>query len=482
MPELPEVTTVIGILKNEVVGKTFDSIDILYKNIIKSDPLEFQEKLINNTILDITRLGKFIIFHLSNDLILISHLRMEGKYSLLDKNDALPKHSCVVFNFKDNSKLVYHDTRKFGVLILTSKEKFMSEPPLSKLGPEPMSLNTIESKLEVCKKLNKKKCIKELLLDQSIMAGIGNIYADEILFLSRINPFTLGSELSEDQCLLIIENSVKILEKAIELGGSTIKSYHPKEGVSGLFQIELKVYGKKGQPCPICGTKLKKTFINGRGTTYCPNCQIDHSLQKGIAISGSIGAGKSTVLKIFEELGYKIISSDETVAEFYKTEEAKKILVKKFGDKILDENREINKQFLRNEIQNNEVLQGFLENLVFPYVENEIISAIKKYEKLIVEVPLLEKAHLQYLFKSIIYVDADKNIREKRISESRPYNAKKAIELFEKNNPRKIKFSKNSSKSLQNLNIFPKYHFLENNFSSVEELKNEIISNLINKL
>ena len=466
MPELPEVTTVIEILKTEILNKTINKIDILYPNTIKSDIASFKNDLINKTILDITRLGKFIIFHLSDELILISHLRMEGKYSLLEKSDNIPPHSCIIFNFTDDSKLVYHDTRKFGIMILSSKDKYLVNDPLKKLGPEPMILKDKNLRKPVYKKLAKNKKIKELLLDQSIMAGIGNIYADEILFASKINPLTLGSELNIKDYDTLIDNSIKILERAIELGGSTIKSYHPKEGVDGLFQIELKAYGHHGDACPNCQTPFKKIFVGGRGTTYCPNCQINHSLKKAIAITGSIGSGKSTVLKIFKELGYFTASSDEIVANIYKTDEMKQKLIKKFGKNVLNKKGDVDKTFLRKKITNSEVLQRFLENLIFPLVEKEIIHIIENHENPIIEVPLLAKAHMEYLFKKIIFVDANKSIREKRIAASRPYDAKKAIELYDKNNP----------KTLQNSIIF------KNNFTNLNELKNEIATNLINKV
>lgn len=466
MPELPEVTTVINILKQEVVGRKFDEIEILYPKIIKTDLDTFKEKLKNETILDIKRHGKFIVFHLSNDLILISHLRMEGKYSYLNKEDNLPPHTCVIFNFADSTKLVYHDTRKFGIFILTNKDKYLIEDPLKKLGPEPMILRDYKLRNEIYKKLAKNKNIKELLLDQTIMAGIGNIYADEILFASKIHPLTFGSKLTKEQYDLLIDNSIKILERAIELGGSTIKSYHPKDGIDGLFQIELKAYGKKGESCPICGTPFKKIFVGGRGTTFCPNCQIDHSIKKAIGISGSIGAGKSTVLQVFKELGYFVASSDEIVANLYTNTDIIKTLLKKFGSEVLDPNGTINKKFLREKIQNNEVLQRFLENLMFPRVEEEIIKIIKEHKNPIIEVPLLSKAHMEYLFKTIIFVDAKEEIREKRLANSRPYDAKKAIALYKKNN----------SKTPQNSIIF------ENNFENIEELKNEIKNNLVNNI
>lgn len=465
MPELPEVTTVIGILKNEVCGKNIDAIDVLYNKTIKTNEEEFVSSLTNKTIKNITRLGKYIIFHLSSDFILISHLRMEGKYSILAENEDLPPHSCVVFHLNSGEKMVYHDTRKFGAMYLSTEKTHLNELPLSKVGPEPMDLTSKEARKSIYKKLNKNKKIKELLLDQTIMSGIGNIYADEILFVSKVNPFTHGNELNEEKYDEIIDNSIKILERAIELGGSTIKSYHPKDGVDGLFQIELKAYGRKGEPCPNCGTKFKKVFLSGRGTTFCPNCQIDKNMQKAIAISGSIGAGKSTVLKILKDLGYFTASSDEIVAEIYTREDIKKVLFKKFGPKVLNENNTVNKQFLRDLISNDIKSQTFLEDLIFPEVEKEIINIIEHHENPIIEVPLLEKANLQYLFKKVIYVDADRDLRIQRIAASRPYDAETAVALFEKNN----------AKTLQNSIIF------YNNCKTLRQLKNEIIKNLVRK-
>ena len=154
------------------------------------------------------------------------------------------------------------------------------------------------------------------------------------------------------------------------------------------------------------------------------------------------------------------------VENIYKTDEIKQKLIKQFGKNVLNKKGDVDKAFLREKITNSEVLQRFLENLIFPLVEKEIIHIIENYENPIIEVPLLAKAHMEYLFKKIIFVDANKSIREKRIAASRPYDAKKAIELYDKNNP----------KTLQNSIIF------KNNFTNLKELKNEIATNLINKV
>ena len=435
MPELPEVTTVIGVLKPLVIGKTINKIDIFYPRMIQNDIPYFKENLVNKTFIDITRKGKFILFHLTNNLVLISHLRMEGKYEFTDDNEKNPQFTHVVFHLDSNEKLIYFDTRKFGIMKLTTEEKLFNEPPLSNVGPEPMEIDQ-SNIFEVYKKLAKNKPIKSLITDQSIMAGIGNIYADEILYECKINPLTPGSSLKNSDYNNIINSAKEILTQAIELGGSTIKSYHPKEGVDGKFQIMLKAYGKEGEICERCGTKFHKIFLNGRGTTFCPNCQIDYSLKKAIGITGPIGSGKSSVLDYFNKLGYKTISCDELVLLIYYQETTKKLLKKYLGTTIFDENGEISHKKLRNLISNDENAHKKLEELIFPLVAEELLNNIRQYgENLVIEVPLLFKAHYEYMFKKIFYLTAEKSVFLERLKERNYSNPEEAIELYFKNNP-----------------------------------------------
>ena len=195
---------------------------------------------------------------------------MEGKYFIKEPSEPLNKHDHVVFTLNDKEELRYNDTRKFGKMHLVKKEE-LNNSLLSKLGKEPWDKTLTKEYLK--EKINNKKAIKTLLLDQSIIVGIGNIYADEILFLSKINPETIGSNLNDKNLLDIIENTKKVLEKAIEAGGTTIHTYTSVDGITGRFQQELLVHNRKGNPCPECKTEIVKIVVNGRGTYYCPKCQ-----------------------------------------------------------------------------------------------------------------------------------------------------------------------------------------------------------------
>lgn len=272
MPELPEVETVKETLKRQVVGKVIEDVFVYHSNTIV-EPLVslFMRQLKGQTILDITRRGKWLVFHLT-DYCLLSHLRMEGKYFIRGKEEERMLHELVKFDFTDGSSLRYHDTRKFGKMYLVLKEKVNDSKPFLELGPEPWSEMLTTSYLKG--KYSKKKIpIKTALLDQGIITGIGNIYADEILFLSKISPLRPCSDLTKGELENIIYFTREVLEKAILKGGTTIRSYTSSEGVHGLFQTELLVHSKEGEACPVCGTKIIKTKIGGRGTYYCSKCQ-----------------------------------------------------------------------------------------------------------------------------------------------------------------------------------------------------------------
>lgn len=187
MPELPEVETVKETLKRQILNKTITGCNIYYSNIIASPtPNKFKKLIVNNKINDIKRRGKWLIFDLDN-YYLLSHLRMEGKYFYKDSNKELLKHEHIVFKLDDGKELRYHDTRKFGKMYLIKRNELNKCKPMLSLGLEPWD-NNLNSKYLKDKYKNKKLPIKTVLLDQSIIAGIGNIYADEILFLSHINP------------------------------------------------------------------------------------------------------------------------------------------------------------------------------------------------------------------------------------------------------------------------------------------------------
>ena len=270
MPELPEVETVKNGLIKKVKGRKILNCKVSWDSIIAyPGKNKFIEEIANQTINDITRRGKFLMFVL-DDYYLISHLRMEGKYFIKEASEPLSKHDHVIFTLDNQKELRYNDTRKFGKMYLVKHDE-LNISPLAKLGKEPWDEELTVDYLKA--KLNRKLPIKTLLLDQSIITGIGNIYADEILFATNINPKTIGCDLTKKELSSIIENTKKILARAIELGGTTIHTYTAVDGITGRFQQELLVHGKKDLPCPNCQTKIVKITVNTRGTYYCPCCQ-----------------------------------------------------------------------------------------------------------------------------------------------------------------------------------------------------------------
>lgn len=269
MPELPEVETVKEQLKKIILNKKITKVDVNYNKIFNGNVDELKEALINNEIIDIERYGKFLVFILKNKYNLISHLRMEGKYHIRNNSDEINKHEHVIFYFNDNTNLRYHDTRKFGRMDLRLKEEYLNTKPLKNLALEPKDMDD-DSLYNNIK--NRNIAIKTALLNQSIISGIGNIYADEILFLSKIHPTRRTKDITKQEAILITKNAIKVFEKAIKLGGTTIHSFSATE-VDGLFQNELLVHTKEGENCPVCNNVIIKTKVSGRGTYVCEKCQ-----------------------------------------------------------------------------------------------------------------------------------------------------------------------------------------------------------------
>lgn len=268
MPELPEVECVCRTLRKKLIGQKILDIDIRYPKMIEENPIIFKKNLLNNTFIDIKRRGKFIIFCLTNDIYLISHLRMEGKFFLEEKNSMDNKHIHVIFKLTDYD-LYYQDVRKFGIMVTKNSASLFSTKPLNSLALDPLEnvdIDNIYHKLQ-----NKKICIKEALLDQSIMSGLGNIYVDEVLFIARISPLRKSNNISKDEVISIVNISKDIFLKSIENGGTTIKSFTSSRNHAGSFQNFLLVHTKK--VCPICKSDLKIEKIGGRGTYYCTKCQ-----------------------------------------------------------------------------------------------------------------------------------------------------------------------------------------------------------------
>lgn len=273
MPELPEVETVKNILKQSLIGSKIIDINIYYDNIIKDTTNEdFIKALTNQEFIDIKRRGKYLIFILS-DCILLSHLRMEGKYFIKPIDQEKTKHEHIIFILDDGRSLRYHDTRKFGVMYLfktRNLDDVLQLKPLVDLGVEPLEGNlTIDYLMP--KLMRSQKPIKSTLLNQSIISGLGNIYVNEVLFLSKIHPLRPSNQLSEEEIIKIIESTKIVLNRAIELGGTTIHSFQSALEVSGRFQNELRIHMQK--TCYVCHGEVTKIYIEQRGTYFCKTCQ-----------------------------------------------------------------------------------------------------------------------------------------------------------------------------------------------------------------
>ncbi len=271
MPELAEVETVRRTLNNRILHKKIVGVKVLYNKMLDNEEEYFKKILINNEFIDILRVGKWLIFELKEHYLL-SHLRMEGKYFIKNSLDEISKHEHIIISFDDNTDLRYHDTRKFGRMKIIEKKDLYETPEIKKQGYEPFSKELTPSYL-LDKFKNKKNPIKTCLLDQEIISGLGNIYVDEVLYLSKINPLRKTSSINKKECERIINGAKIILEKAIEEGGTTIKSYTSSLGVIGNYQKYLKVHKREGEKCYNCGEIIKRIKIGGRSTYYCEKCQ-----------------------------------------------------------------------------------------------------------------------------------------------------------------------------------------------------------------
>lgn len=292
MPELPEVETVRRDLKVRVLNKKIEKVSILNPKTLKSPAEASLKILIGNSFSNILRRGKLLIFKLKReDKYLLIHLKMTGQLIYLSQKEKLAgghslsshsfeksvggelpnKHTRVQITFQDKSNLFFNDLRKFGYLKIVDEQELENIMAVN-YGPEPLDNNFIQ--VDFANKLKKKKKnIKAALLDQKLVAGLGNIYVDEVLFTSGVKPERLATSLSNQELKKIYQSIIKVLEVAIKYRGTTFSNFVDSEGKKGNFSTRLKVYGRGKLPCYNCSSAIIKTKIAGRGTHYCPNCQ-----------------------------------------------------------------------------------------------------------------------------------------------------------------------------------------------------------------
>jgi formamidopyrimidine-DNA glycosylase len=290
MPELPEVETIVRDLRKEVLHRTFIDIWTDAPNMIKKETLtSFKKKLIGKEIIGVRRRAKNILIDLSGDSVLLIHQKIAGHLLFgkwrFEKNhwiaekdgplltDPINNYIHVVFILDNKTQIVLSDARKFAKIELWNKSELESSDDFLELGPEPLDDNFTFSDF---KKLFEKKKgkIKQVLMDQSFIAGIGNIYASEILFKVRIHPEEEIKNLDDKDIKKIYDATREILEKAIDLKGDSFSDFRTLYGEKGGAQGMNKVYQKDGKPCPKCGGMIKRITQGGRGTFFCPKCQI----------------------------------------------------------------------------------------------------------------------------------------------------------------------------------------------------------------
>ncbi len=286
MPELPEVEIVRQSLNKKIKQKKVKKVIIRNRNLRLKIPLRFNTYFLNKKIIKVGRFSKYLIIYLPNNNYCLIHLGMSGTIHIVNNKSVdkytntsfynspfLPKkHNHVELVF-ENFKIIYNDPRRFGFFQLIKNNSDLDKR-FSKLGPEPFDTNFNLNYVYNFFK-NKNKDIKNFLLDQKFVSGIGNIYANEILFLSKINPFKKVKLLSKKECQKIIINSRKILLKAISKGGSSIRDFKDTSGIKGGYQNEFKVYHLEGMPCKNlrCSDFIRKKIIFNRSTFFCDSCQ-----------------------------------------------------------------------------------------------------------------------------------------------------------------------------------------------------------------
>jgi formamidopyrimidine-DNA glycosylase len=267
MPELPEVETIRARLAPRLAGRTLTRVDILDPRLTRPyDLLEVMAELEGDRVLAVERRGKYLLLRLASGLGLLVHLRMTGGFHWQPTT-----HERAVLKLDDGTRLAYRDVRRFGTWLVVAADEL--EPYLdAKNGPEPLGARFTAAWL--AERLARRRApLKAVLLDQRVVAGLGNIYADEALWRAQLNPLRPASSLSGDEVRRLHRAIRAALRKGIARQGSTLRDYATPDGSAGGMQREFRVYGRGGEPCPRCRQPIAKTRVAGRGTWYCPRCQ-----------------------------------------------------------------------------------------------------------------------------------------------------------------------------------------------------------------
>src|SRR5581483_7783740 len=287
MPELPEVEVIRRGLNSILPGRVIKAVDFNWAKTFPNSQADVSKFLINAKVKNIARRAKLIVINLDSDYSLLIHLKMTGQlvfrsselqfgagHPTASLTGHLPdKSTRVTINFKDGSQLFFNDQRKFGWMLLLPTKALRLHSLYGRLGPEPLAPDFTAKVLKERLARRANSSIKAALLDQSVIAGVGNIYADESLWGAKIHPATIVKNLSPQRITKLQAELINILKLAIKKGGSTDRNYVNAEGKSGSYLSFARVFRREGQPCPRCGRTIEKIRVAGRGTHYCPHCQ-----------------------------------------------------------------------------------------------------------------------------------------------------------------------------------------------------------------
>lgn len=270
MPELPEVETTRRGLLPLLQGKRFERLLIRQPNLRWPIPDQLPQILPGLTLSNIDRRGKYLLFSTAKGTLLL-HLGMSGSLRVIDANQAAGKHDHVDFVFNDHAVLRFNDPRKFGSLLWT-EQAVERHPLLSKLGPEPLSPYFTPTYLQQ-RSRQRRVAVKALIMDSQVVVGVGNIYANEALFMAGLLPTRTAGSLSATDCAVLVDAIQTVLERAIAQGGTTLRDFSNAEGRPGYFQQQLAVYARADQSCRVCDQKIQLIKIGQRASYFCPHCQ-----------------------------------------------------------------------------------------------------------------------------------------------------------------------------------------------------------------
>lgn len=271
MPELPEVETVCRGLQQNIVNQTIKQVKIHQSQLRYKIPQDIVSDLCEQKILAIKRRAKYILVHLTKKILLV-HLGMSGTLNFYTEATKRKKHEHVIINFTNGNVLCYEDTRRFGCILYLNKEELINHRLLYNLGIEPLS-STFDAYYLIQQCAKRKQPLKSVLMNSKIVVGIGNIYASEICFLSKISPFIPAQQVTMTQCENIVKATKEVLSAAIHAGGTTLRDFKSSEGKNGYFQQQLHVYGRVNESCFNCQELIVKKVLAQRSTFYCVKCQ-----------------------------------------------------------------------------------------------------------------------------------------------------------------------------------------------------------------